>query len=149
MGAFYHPCLFSVNPFFPSCFFVWYTQIVMRFPKNELIMYMKYLLSIAEVLLLLRVVLQLFGASAEAAVVEFVYVLSNVIIVPFQGIFNNVSLRVGGVVDFVAISAMIGYPIIVFLIKELLEAFIKEEVVPLRPRERAASVPDEKRKKEE
>ena len=108
-------------------------------------MYLKYLLSIVEVLLVVRVALQLFGASAQAMVVEFLYVVTDVINTPFQGIFENIPLRVGGVIDLVAISAMIGYPIIVFLLKELLEAFVKDEVPPFRPREKQSIEPEEKK----
>ena len=117
----------------------------MRFPKNTLVMYLKYLLSIVEVLLVVRVALQLFGASAQAMVVEFFYVVTGIINTPFQGIFENIPLRVGGVIDLVAISAMIGYPIIVFLLKELLEAFVKDEVFPLRPREKQPMESEEKK----
>jgi len=117
----------------------------MRFPKNTLVMYLKYLLSIVEVLLVVRVALQLFGASAQAMIVEFFYVVTGIINTPFQGIFENIPLRVGGVIDLVAISAMIGYPIIVFLLKELLEAFVKDEVFPLRPREKQSMEPGEKK----
>ena len=118
---------------------------IMRFPKNTLVMYLKYLLSIVEVLLVVRVALQLFGASAQAMIVEFFYVVTGVINTPFQGIFENIPLRVGGVIDLVAISAMIGYPIIVFLLKELLEAFVKDEVPPFRPREKQSIEPEEKK----
>jgi len=117
----------------------------MRFPKNTVVMYLKYLLSIVEVLLVVRIALQLFGASAQAMIVEFFYVITGIIVTPFQGIFNNVPLRVGGVVDLVAISAIIGYPILVFLIKELLEAFVKDDVPPFRPREKQAADPQEKK----
>lgn len=107
----------------------------MKFPKRAIEMYLKYLVSIVEILLVIRVLLRLFGASSRAMIVEFIYVVTGIIITPFAGIFNDIHLKVGGTIDLVAISAMIGYPVIAFLVRELLEAFVKDDE-PLKPQKR-------------
>jgi hypothetical protein len=72
-------------------------------------------------------VLRLLGANPFTPIVDFLYTITDVMMAPFQGIFSNVSLRSGGIFDVVAITSMIGYPIIVYLLMELLHVIAKDK----------------------
>ena len=93
----------------------------MNFPKHALIRFLQYLLGLFEVLLAIRLVLRFLDANPAAGIVELVYKITEVIILPFKGIFANIYLSGGGILDTVTISAMIGYPIIAYIIIELLQ----------------------------
>lgn len=98
----------------------------MRFPAYSLARYIKYFLGLFEVLLAARVVLKFLAANPKAVIVDLVYKVSDIIIYPWSGIFKNAYLTGGGVVDVVAISAMIGYPILVYIILEIIYMAAKE-----------------------
>lgn len=99
----------------------------MRFPAHSLIRVLQFILGIFEVLLAIRLVLRFLGANPSAQIVDLVYKLTEVIILPFKGIFANISLAGGGILDVVAISAMVGYPIIVYLVIEIIHLATKDE----------------------
>lgn len=46
-------------------------------------------LTVVETVLLARFALKLFGANADQALVAFVYALTDLLVVPFQGIFQQ------------------------------------------------------------
>lgn len=98
----------------------------MTFPTHSFARYIRYFLGLFEVLLALRVALRFLAANPQAVIVDLVYKLSDIVIYPFSGIFKNAYLAGGGVVDVVAISAMIGYPILVYIILELVHMAAKE-----------------------
>jgi len=103
-----------------------------RFPY-AFVKYLKYALAVAEIFLAVRLVLKFLGASTVAIIVQFFYVLTDIIIVPFQGIFANPHLSNGSVIDLVALATMIGYPIIIYLLIELLHLLThKEEMTSLK-----------------
>lgn len=98
----------------------------MQFPAHSLARYIKYFLGLFEVLLALRVVLKFLAANPAAVIVDLVYKVSDIIIYPFSGIFRNAYLAGGGIVDVVAISAIIGYPILAYIISEIIYMAAKE-----------------------
>jgi len=100
--------------------------MAMRFPKQTFIKYTRYVLSFFEILLGLRLVLRLLGANPAAPVVDLLYTLTNAITSPFRGIFSDIYLRSGGIFDLVTITSMVGYPIIVYLIFELVNIIAKD-----------------------
>lgn len=99
----------------------------MSFPKKTVIDFIKYLLGFFELFLGLRLVLRLLGANPTTPIVELLYLITSVINAPFKGIFSNIELRSGGVFDLVTITAMVGYPIIVYLLIEFLNLVVKEK----------------------
>ncbi|MEK7464684.1 MAG: hypothetical protein AAB617_02820 [Patescibacteria group bacterium] len=105
---------------------LWSNILIMRFPKHSFIQYVKFFLGLFEVLLAIRVVLKFLTASSRAVVVDFIYTITDIINVPFGGIFTNRFLRNGSEVDVVAVSAMLGYPIIVYLVMELIHLISKD-----------------------
>ena len=98
----------------------------MIFPKYPFLTFIKYVLGFFEILLGIRLVLRLLSANPAAPIVDLLYVLTGVIIAPFQNIFSNVSVRGGGVFDIVTLTAMICYPIIVYLFIELVHIITKD-----------------------
>jgi|GEM_PF-3523177 uncharacterized protein YggT (Ycf19 family) len=91
-----------------------------------------YATGIVEVLLALRLASFLLGASNGAPVVALLYRVTDAILIPFAGIFKNVSLGDGSVLDLVTLTAMFGYLIGTFLISELLGLFSRR-LLPPRP----------------
>ncbi len=51
-----------------------------------------YVLGVLEVILLLRLFLRLLGANEDSSFVAFLYNLSHIFVVPFNGIFNDQAL---------------------------------------------------------
>jgi len=99
----------------------------MAFPKKSVINFVKYALGFFELFLGLRLLLRLLAANPLTPIVDFLYTVTDIIMLPFQGIFSNVELRSGGIFDVVAITSMIGYPIIVYLLMELLHVIAKDK----------------------
>ncbi len=99
----------------------------MAFPKKPVIKFVRYVLGFFELFLGLRLILRLLGANPSTPIVDFLYTITDMIIYPFQGIFSNVRFSGGGVLDVVAVTSMIGYPIIFYLLIELLNVIAKEK----------------------
>ena len=86
----------------------------------------KYFFALLEALIGIRVVLRFLGASERAIIVDLIYGLTDIFLVPFRYIFPNIYLR-DGIVDIVAVSAMIGYFIVVLAVLRLLDLlFLKK-----------------------
>jgi hypothetical protein len=67
-------------------------------------------LTLAEVLLLLRVVLKFFFTTASGGFVHWAYTTTNVLLEPFRAVFPNpTATPTGWHVDFVALFAMMVY----------------------------------------
>lgn len=80
----------------------------------------KYFTILLELLLGIRVVLKFLGANPLADIVRLVYGISDFFASPFKSIFPNIVLS-NGIIDLVAISAMVGYLIAVLIILKLLK----------------------------
>ena len=80
-------------------------------------------LSIMELVLGLRFVLELLGASAAAPFIAWIYNASWSLVAPFQGAFPSLYLSGGYVIDLSAILAMITYAIVAWLVIRLI-AFV-------------------------
>ncbi|MEK7568130.1 MAG: hypothetical protein AAB498_00665 [Patescibacteria group bacterium] len=86
----------------------------------------KYPFVLLEAFIGIRVVLKFLDASERAIIVDLIYGLTDIFLVPFRYIFPNIYLR-DGIVDIVAISAMIGYFIVVLAVLRLLDLlFLKK-----------------------
>ena len=75
---------------------------------------------IIELVLLARIVLELFGANAASPFVAWVYDVSGAFIGPFIGAFPAIYLTSNSVLDIVAILAMIGYAVLGWILIEIL-----------------------------
>jgi hypothetical protein len=78
------------------------------------------IIGIIELVLALRVILELFGANPGSEFVAWLYTLTAALIGPFTGAFAPLGLGNETVVDVVAILAMIAYAVLGWLISELL-----------------------------
>lgn len=90
------------------------------------IIVLQYLLSmvthIIQTLLGLRIILQLFGASATAPFVQWIYQTTQPLVSPFIGMFPSPEIESGFVIEFSAIFALLAYAILAYLLEELLAA---------------------------
>lgn len=84
----------------------------------------KYFTILLELLLGIRVVFKFLGANAKAEIVQLIYGISDFFTMPFKFIFPNISIN-GGIIDFVAISAIIGYLILVLIILKLFKIIFR------------------------
>lgn len=94
---------------------------------------LKYLLGLAEILLGVRLLLKFLAARSEALVVDALYRVTDLVIVPFRGIFDDLDMGGGSVIDLSALSAMVGYAIGVYLIIELIELLFRSRPLPPPP----------------
>ena len=80
------------------------------------------LFTILAVLIGLRILLLLFVANQQNAIVDFVYDVTEPFVAPFRGIFNfdTVSPGGGSVLDVAAVVALIGWLLIYILLMAIL-----------------------------
>jgi hypothetical protein len=77
------------------------------------------IVGIIELLLALRLVLELLGASAGAPFVAWIYNASWNLVAPFSGAFPSLSLGGSALIDFSTILAMIAYAILAWIVIKL------------------------------
>lgn len=83
--------------------------------------------SIVELLIGVRVVLKLFGASAMAPFVAWVYETTGPLLTPFAGVFPNPQISGGFVLEFSALFALIVYALAGYLVSNLISGLIAQE----------------------
>lgn len=81
------------------------------------------IIGVIELILLIRLVLELFGANPGSPFVAWAYSVSGAFIGPFIGAFPGIYLTPSSMLDIVAILAMVAYALLGWLIIELI-AFI-------------------------
>jgi hypothetical protein len=88
-------------------------SVVRRIPSYNYrwVRIVRYLTGVLEVLLALRFFLKLFGASPDAAFTLLVYLLTDLFLIPFQGIFAHPT-QGPFVFDSSAVVALIVYPLV-------------------------------------
>lgn len=79
-----------------------------------------YILGIAEVLLSLRFIFRLFGASPDATFTNVVYAITDPLMAPFASIARG-TLRDGAVLDWSILVAMAIYALIAWAVVRLIE----------------------------
>lgn len=91
------------------------------FTANILVSLVNLFVSIAEIILGLRVIFRLFSANAANGFVNWIYDTANVLMDPFRNIFRaTATISPGHVLDINALFAMLMYAIIGFLLAALL-----------------------------
>lgn len=85
---------------------------ISAFFKIKAIIY--YLLGVIEVLLMFRLVFKSLGASAKNGFVALIYYISQIFLLPFEGIFNTIITRdtLKSIFEPATIIAMIVYAIL-------------------------------------
>lgn len=80
--------------------------------------------SIVGFFLTIRIILKLFGANAGAPIVAWIYSISDGFAYPFQGIFGDLRLPGGFLLEVAAIIALFAYVIAAYLIISLINSLI-------------------------
>lgn len=88
--------------------------------KNQQRAYIRYwisavtyfLLSVLEVILLLRLIFRLLGANPYNGFISFLYDLSHIFVAPFNNIFNDQTIGRAGVFEISTLIAMLVYALI-------------------------------------
>lgn len=83
--------------------------------RNKAALFVNYVLTVVETLLLFRFVFKLFDANPSNGFVNFIYDLTAPLLSPFRGIFASPTEN-GAVFESAAVVAMIVYAIIAYLI---------------------------------
>jgi uncharacterized protein YggT (Ycf19 family) len=79
-----------------------------------------FILSVLETLLVIRFFLKLLGANPDALFTTFIYSLTELFVVPFEGVFFSPQTR-GSMLDLAALLAMIVYALLAWLIVSAVE----------------------------
>jgi len=84
-----------------------------------------FFVSVAEVLLLLRVVLRFFNGNPDASFVHWAYATTNTLLEPFRVIFTSAgTVSRGWVVDFPTLFAMAVYALAGYLALGLVDRWV-------------------------
>lgn len=83
----------------------------------------------------LRFVFRLFAANPEAPFVSWINGVSGNLMSPFAGIFSNIVLVNGGLIDVVAILSLIFYALLLYLIRVFVSSASRPTTPYLRRRE--------------
>lgn len=86
---------------------------------------LKRLLAIVGAIVFVRLLLEFFGANAMSYIVAKWYMVTDMVLWPFQGIFSNIEWE-GHVIDIVGACAIAGYAILVFLILQILRGVTRQ-----------------------
>ena len=90
--------------------------------SNTLITLLNIILYLITFFIGMRVILRFFSANPQTPMVAWIYNISGSLIYPFRGIFPDLSSQVG-MLDLVAITALIGYMILGYLVTWLISRF--------------------------
>ncbi len=103
------------------------TQIKTAATSFQTIEYLIYFFfGLLEVLLVFRLLFKLAGASAASGFVGFIYGLTSLFILPFEGIFSR-SVTQGSVLEPATIVAVIVYAFIAWGVVKLIRIFSGEQ----------------------
>ena len=86
-----------------------------------LVSLVNFIVGLVELLLSLRIVLKLFGASTVAPFVTWAYETTEPLLAPFAGMFPSPRLTDGFIIEFSALFALLVYAFIGFVIVDFLE----------------------------
>ena len=81
------------------------------------------------ILIGLRIILRFFGANSSAPFVSWLYSVSEGLIIPFRGIFNDINLQGNSVLDISAIVAAVAYIILISITISIINSITR----PARP----------------
>ena len=93
--------------------------------------FLRWFAIVIEVVLLLRFLLKIIGASPTNVFASFIYALSNVVLLPFSGIINNPSLNYNQAFEWTTLIAMAIYWMIFWLLRWFMRISISKPVEPI------------------
>ncbi|MDD2270486.1 MAG: YggT family protein [Candidatus Dojkabacteria bacterium] len=107
------------------------TEIKREASSSQTIEYIIYFIfGLLNILLAFRFILKLTGASTSSIFVNFIYDLSRVLILPFEGIFNRGTAQImesTSIFEPATIVAIIVYAVLAWGIVKLIKIFSKEK----------------------
>jgi hypothetical protein len=80
---------------------------------------------LVETLILIRFLLLLLGANADAGFAEFIYGITHGMVAPFAGLFSNPRAN-GSVLELSSLVAMIIYPLVAWLVTKVIWLIFSE-----------------------
>lgn len=83
------------------------------------------IISMIELLLSLRIILKLFGASTTAPFVRWAYETTAPLLEPFAGMFPSPNLTGGFVIEFSAVFALLVYAFVGYILLEVLNVLVE------------------------
>lgn len=101
--------------------------------RTFLLRIVDFVFSVVGLFLLLRFVLKLFGANADAGFVNWVYEMTAVLLEPFRGIFPTTTFENQFVLEFSTLFALLAYAIAYMLAAALISALTPEPKVERAP----------------
>lgn len=87
--------------------------------RKFLKIFLNNLLTITEAFLFFRIAFRVLQANPAAGVVDFIYTVTDYVLMPVSYIFPNIPVG-GGTIDIVAISGMIFYAVIFGIVLKIL-----------------------------
>jgi hypothetical protein len=87
------------------------------------------IISLVELLISVRILLKLFGASTTAPFVRWVYETSAPLLEPFIGMFPSPNITGGLVLEFSAIFGLLVYAFMGYLLLEVINVLVPRTVV--------------------
>lgn len=103
--------------------------------RNAINTILNITMAVVSFFLVLRILLELFGATRGTPFVNWIYGMSDSIMNPFVGIFPNFSFGSGSILNTVAVISFIAYAILSYLIMAIMDG-IKRPDSTIRTRER-------------
>ncbi len=89
-----------------------------------LVFVVTFVINLVEGLLGLRILLKLFGASAQAPFVAWVFNTTDSLLAPFAGMFPSSAIDGGFVIEFSALIALVVYAFLGFVIIQAVESLM-------------------------
>jgi uncharacterized protein YggT (Ycf19 family) len=81
-------------------------------------------ISLVELIISLRIVLKLFGASQQASFVQWVYETSEPLLQPFIGMFPSPNVSGGFVIEFSALFGLLVYAFLGYILLDVLNTIV-------------------------
>lgn len=95
-------------------------QPAIQFAVNKLNDYLQWLLMVLETILGLRFLLKMLGADPTSIFANFIFSLTDVLLVPFRGIAPTISLHAQQAFEFSTIFAAVVYFLLFYALKRFL-----------------------------
>lgn len=105
--------------------------LTVKFAIGKLNDYLQWFLMVLEAILLIRFLLKMFGADPANIFAGFVFSLTGILLVPFNGIIPQVSLHANQAFEFSTLVAMGIYFLLFYALKRFLRILISNPEEPV------------------
>jgi len=105
--------------------------LTIKFAIGKLNDYLQWFLMVLEVILLIRFLLRMFGADPANIFASFIFSLTEILLVPFNGIVPSLSLHTNQAFEISTLIAMGVYFLIFYALKRFLRILISSPEEPV------------------